>query len=171
MQNFFTGNNIGTAFSGLTYNQDVTVDRTQLPFYAPPTPANTDKTRPIAGCAPAPAPTDDATRSELQFLDTMGLLLRDPAGAVYIHPGADKAFYKSGLFAPDLRTKLSGKSATERNALLIEALRLVSEYTLPARIAWLEGIGVLSPSIYPQVQRAKEIEEMETLKTFILNLL
>lgn len=160
MENFFTGEKVSSDFIMLVYNQSVSIDDTQLPYYAyapeiPPVRPGA----PIAvpGCAPIPTGTDDTTKNELVFLDMMGLLLRDSKGAQYISPKA-KVLYTSGLYNPDALEKLTPPA---RDALLKSALQLFSEYTIPGRIAWLQAAGQVSTAIQPRTALDHEILDMQ----------
>lgn len=160
MNNFFTGLTVPAEFSALVYDQSVTIDNTQLPYYSIP-PAK-GKTVTVADCAKAPTATDDYTVSELNFLDMLGLILRDATGAMFVSSKARDAFYAHGFF--------SGATPS-RNDQIRSALQLFSEYTIPARMAWLDAAGRISDSIEPQLRREQELAEMRRFALEIRSLL
>lgn len=173
MQNFLTKNPVPESLARLIYDQDVRIEPTEMAYYAYKqflgSPAEEDGDK-VNGKYFAKIDIEREAfprlvLTELEFLDRLGLVVRDPSGTIFVSPYT-MLFYRGGnaaLFGKDLNLRLSTLSPPERATFFTPILQLLSEYTLPGRVQWLQAVrGQLPDSLYLVERYEREIIEMQS---------
>jgi len=153
MRNIFTGGDVADSFRDISYNVSLTVADDQQTYYVVKsgdtswTPT-TDSTPVNVSCGLPPSGADE----ELQFLDSLGLIVRDATGQLHVQEFAREFYKAGGLFV--------NPTKPDQSTVVNPLIALFGNHILPGRLFWLQTVGSLPDTIHPRTQQIQELLEM-----------